>query len=113
VRPLDRPRGDRRAGQLVVLPVEGHAVRRQPLPQYREQADAVNFAWWPASHVLIIRHPPADTSAMSVLVVDNASRHRIMDAACRLEPSEGTGPTLAAEQVGQLTTGLQTDGRDW
>jgi len=41
---------------------------------------------------------------MSVLVVDNASRRRILNATCRIDPSEGTGLTLAAEQVGQLTT---------
>lgn len=80
----------------------------------REQADAVNFAWWPASYVLIIRHPPiaTGTSGMSVLVVDNASRRRIVDAAARIEPSEGDGLTLAAEQVGQLTRDLQTEGHD-
>jgi cell division protein FtsL len=103
----------REVNELQTKDLEESLKERERLRQVaqREQADAVNFAWWPASHVLIIRHPPADTPAMSVLVVDNASRHRIMDAACRLEPSEGTGLTLAAEQVGQLTTGLQTDGR--
>jgi len=84
----------------------------------REQADAIGFAWWPASHVLIMnppaplppgapRHPravtAADTSGMSVLVVENASRRRILTAACRIEPSDGAGLTLAAERTGQLT----------
>jgi len=84
----------------------------------REQADAVNFAWWPAGHVLIlsplVQPPPGtpspsgiragpDRSGMAVLVVDNASRRRILDAACRIEPSRGAGLILAAEQTGQLT----------
>jgi hypothetical protein len=84
----------------------------------RGQADDVGFAWWPASHVLVVNPPTqpppgtpshpqvvahADTSGMSVLVVDNASRRRILDTACRIEPSEGSGPALAAERVGQLT----------
>ncbi len=87
----------------------------------REQADAVSFAWWPASHALIAnpapppppdmpRHPvaltPADTSGMSMLVVDNASRRRILNAECRIEPSEGSGLTLAAERTGLLADPL-------
>lgn len=84
----------------------------------RGQANDVGFAWWPASHALVISPPAqpppgtlrgtvaiahADTSGMSVLVVDNASRRRILNAACRIEPSEGGGLTLAAERTGQLT----------
>jgi hypothetical protein len=84
----------------------------------REQANDVGFTWWPSSHVLIMnppaplplgtpRHPravtAADASGMSVLVVDNASRRRILNAACRIEPSDGAGLTLAAERTGQLT----------
>jgi hypothetical protein len=36
VRPLHRQGDNRRVSQLAVLPVEGHAVRRQALPQDRE-----------------------------------------------------------------------------
>lgn len=101
----------RQVNELQAKDLEESLEERARLRQVaeREQADAVNFAWWPASHVLIIGRPPAGTSAKSVLVIDNASRHRIMDAACRIEPSEGTGLTLAADHVGQLTTGLQTE----
>jgi hypothetical protein len=87
----------------------------------REQANDVGFAWWPASHELVISPPTqlppgtqgatvtgahGDTAGMSVLVVDNGSRRRILDAACRIEPSEGTGLTLAAERVGLLPDSL-------
>jgi hypothetical protein len=94
----------------------------------REQANDVGFAWWPSSHVLVVIRPPYSqprdiamrteprpkltndklTNARtlvpeSVLVIDNASRRRILSAACRIEPSEGSGVTLAAEYTGQLT----------
>jgi hypothetical protein len=86
----------------------------------REQADAVNFAWWPASHVLIMGQdrslprtlgkvgttaivPVGGLEQMTVIAVGNASRRRILNAACRIEPSEGSGLTLAAERTGQLT----------
>ena len=87
----------------------------------RGQADDVGFAWWPASHALVITPPAqpppgtrvgtvavahADTTGMSVLVLDNASRRRILDVACRIEPSEGVGLTLAAERVGLLADTL-------
>jgi hypothetical protein len=39
-----------------------------------------------------------------VLVIDNGSNRRIVNATCRAEPSGGTGLTLAAEETGQLTT---------
>ena len=38
--------------------------------------------------------------AASALVVRNESRRRIVNFACQIEPSEGVGLTLAAEQVG-------------
>ena len=44
-------------------------------------------------------------------MVDNASRRRILDAACRIEPSEGAGLTLAAERVGLLADNLLADAR--
>jgi hypothetical protein len=83
----------------------------------REQANDVGFAWWPSSHVLIISPPtrlppgtpvraeavPTPTPGDSVLVIDNASRRRILRAACRIEPPEGSALVLAAECTGQLS----------
>lgn len=70
----------------------------------REQADAVLFECWPASHVLITAQGGGSLRiAGSVLAVRNGSRHRILNATCRIEPSEGAGVTLATEQVGALT----------
>jgi hypothetical protein len=70
----------------------------------RQQADAVLFEWWPASQVTVIgtAGAPLAWSGGAVLVVDNASRRRILSAVCRIETSAGTGLTLAAEHVGQL-----------
>jgi hypothetical protein len=113
-------RDQRRINKLLAKDLKGSLKERVRLRQIAEraQADDVGFAWWPSSHVLIInpptqpppgtpRHPQAithaDTPAMAVLAVDNASRRRILNAACRIEPSEGTGLTLAAERTGQLT----------
>jgi hypothetical protein len=109
----------REINKLQAQDLEESLKERKRLRQVaeREQANDIGFAWWPASHVLIMkppsqpppgtpRHPQVvehvDTSGMSVLVVDNASRRRILDAACRIEPSEGAALTLAAEQIGQL-----------
>src|SRR5690242_13457127 len=50
MRPLHRPRDDRRVGQLVVHPVEGHAVRGEALPQDREGLVE------PALRLLLARH---------------------------------------------------------
>jgi hypothetical protein len=84
----------------------------------RDQANEIGFAWWPASHVLIVnppappppgtpRHPQVithlDTTGMAVLVVDNVSRRRILHVTCRVEPAEDAGLTLAPERAGQLT----------
>jgi hypothetical protein len=69
----------------------------------REQADAVLFEWWPASHVLITAQGGGSVRmAGSVLAVRNASRRRIINATCRIEPSDGAGLTLPTEQVGAL-----------
>ena len=70
----------------------------------REQADAVLFEWWPANQVTVSATAgvPLVWSGSAVLVVENASRRRILKAACRIEPSAGTGLTLAAEHVGAL-----------
>jgi hypothetical protein len=102
--------------ELQAKDLEASLVERKRLREVaeREQAIDVGFAWWPASHVLIINPPAstprdpevvahADTSGMAVLVVDNASRHRILDVTCRIEPAAGAGLTLAAERIGQLT----------
>jgi hypothetical protein len=70
----------------------------------REQASAISFYWWPANEVLILRQPLAGPEpGISVLVIDNGSNRRIVNAACRAEPSGGAGLTLAAEETGQLT----------
>lgn len=71
----------------------------------REQANAVLFEWWPANQVTVIGSVgvPLAWSGSAVLVVENASRRRILNAACRIEPSAGTSLTLAAEHVGALT----------
>ena len=109
----------REINKLQAQDLEESLKERKRLRQVaeREQANDVGFAWWPASYVLIMKPPPqlppgtsshpravahVDTSGMSVLIVDNESRRRILAAACRIEPSEGTGLTLAAEQIGQL-----------
>lgn len=109
----------REINKLQAQDLEESLKERKRLRQVaeREQANDVGFAWWPASHVLIMKPPPqlppgtsghpqavahVDTSGMSVLIVGNESRRRILAAACRIEPSEGTGLTLAAEQIGQL-----------
>ena len=110
----------REINELQTKDLDASLVERKRLREVaeREQANDVGFAWWPASHVLIINPPTqppsstprqpeaiahADTSGMAVLVVDNASRHRILDVTCRIEPAEGAGLTLAAERIGQLT----------
>ena len=107
----------RRINALQAQDLEESLIERTRLRRIaeREQANDVAFAWWPASHALLMnppeqpppgtpRHPQAvatdDTSGMSMLVVDNASRRRILNAACRIEPSEGSGLTLAAERTG-------------
>jgi hypothetical protein len=71
----------------------------------REQADAVNFHWWPASDIMITRQVQSvtGTAQLSVLVADYASRRRIVNVACRIEPSAGAGLTLAADEAGQLS----------
>lgn len=110
----------RKINKLQAEDLEESLKERKRLRQVaeRQQANDVGFAWWPASHVLIMKppaqpppgtasHPQAvayvDTPGMSVLAVDNASRRRILNATCRIEPSEGASLTLAAERTGQLT----------
>lgn len=69
----------------------------------REQADAVLFEWRPASHVLITAGGGGLIRvAGSVLAVRNASRRRIINVTCRIEPSAGAGFTVHTEQVGAL-----------
>lgn len=101
----------REINKLQARDLETSLEERKRLRQVaeREQANDIGFAWWPASHVLIVnppvrpppstpRHPEAiahaDTSGMAVLVVDNASRRRILDVTCRIEPAEGADLTL-------------------
>ena len=76
----------------------------------REQADAVEFAWWPSSHVLITGPAGgnANIQGAAVLVVSNASRRRIINVTCWAATSGRPGLTLPAEKTGQLTeTGSQ------
>ena len=119
----DQLKEQRKINKLQAEDLQASLEERKRLRRIAErgQANDVGFAWWPASHALIISpsaQPPlgtqggtmavahADTAGMSVLVVDNASRRRILDAACRIEPSEGAGLTLAAERVGLLADNL-------
>lgn len=96
----------RRINELHAKDLEESLRERERLRRIteREQADAVGFTWWPASHVLVIGPggSPVGISESAVLVVDNGSRRRILNAACRIEPSEDAGLTLAAERVGVL-----------
>ena len=76
----------------------------------REQANAVEFAWWPSSHVLITGSAGgnANVQGAAVLVVRNASRRRIINVTCWAATSGRPGLTLPAEKTGQLTeTGSQ------
>lgn len=112
--------GQREVNELQVRDLRESLDERTRLRRLaeREQANDVGFAWWPSSHVLIMNPPVqpladttsrpvaltgANTSGMSVLAVDNASRRRIPNATCRIAPSEDSGLTLTAERTGQLT----------
>ena len=78
----------------------------------REQADDVGFSWQPARDLLVVPspgQPVLDTLQCSFLVIDNASRRRIVDVTCRIEPAEGDGLTLAPERTGQIATGMKIE----
>jgi hypothetical protein len=114
----ERLAGQRKINEFQAKDLQESLKERERLRQIaeRQQANDVGFAWWPSSHVLIVSPPvrlpgapvrtemvPPATSGDSVLVIDNASRRRILRAACRVEPSEGSGLVLAAECTGQLS----------
>jgi hypothetical protein len=97
----------RKINGLQAKDLEASLKERERLRQIteREQASAVSFYWWPAIEVLTLRQPPtAVEPGISVLVIDNGSNRRIVNATCRAGPSGGAGLTLAAEETGQLTT---------
>ena len=71
----------------------------------REQANAIEFAWWPSSHVLIVGSAGgnANVANAAVLAVRNSSRRRIINVTCRAAAPGRPGLTLPPEKTGQLT----------
>jgi hypothetical protein len=78
---------------------------RQRRVAERAQADAVEFAWWPSSHVLVTGPAGgnANVRGAAVLAVRNASRHRITNVTCRAATPGRPGLTLPAEKTGEMT----------
>jgi hypothetical protein len=76
----------------------------------RSQADAVDFAWFPAEQYVIISNLPVDPAGRSFLFVHNTSRRPIRNVTCRVETA---GQQLNAQLVGPLLPGNPPQINPW
>ena len=60
---------------------------RQTRQLERQQANYVDFSWWPAADVMILTNPPGPvtTAGRTVAVVENKSRRPISNVTCWIE----------------------------